>query len=68
MEFQALVTEYLKHHTARELADYCEAAVMTIVRWSIGFSKPMPGMQAFVTEYIDDLREKEGWDHGEEVL
>lgn len=59
--FSSLVTEYLKHHTARELADHCECMVPTVTRWANGFVKPMPGIMRWVTVYINKIRTKENW-------
>lgn len=40
-EFRLLVSEYLKHHSNRELADYCECIPSTITRWAEGKALPM---------------------------
>ena len=61
LKFPALVIEYLKHHTARELADHCECAVATVTRWANGFVKPMPGVMQWVTNHINELRKQENW-------
>jgi len=61
MDFQESVAEYLKHHTAREMADYCECIPSSVTRWALGISKPLPGMQREIINYIDELRVKESW-------
>lgn len=61
LEFPSLVTEYLKHHTARELADHCECMVATITRWANNHTKPMPGVMRWVSTYINKIRQQENW-------
>lgn len=61
MNFSELVSEYLKHHTNRELANEFECAPATVTRWASGVSKPLPGMQKIVTDHIEKIRKTEGW-------
>ncbi len=61
MNFHELVAEYLKHHTDRELADYCECIPSSVTRWAMGVAQPMPGMQKEIIDYINAIRVKENW-------
>ena len=55
-EFKVLVAEYLKHHTNRELADFCECIPSTVYRWASGEAVPMGGMQRVVIQHIKKIR------------
>lgn len=61
LEFPQIVSEYLKHHTNRELADYVECIPSTIIRWANGSSRPMPGVIKCVMAYINKIRQEENW-------
>jgi hypothetical protein len=61
IEFPELVSEYLKHHTAIELAGEFECAVSTVNRWAKGTAKPREGMKIMVIEHINWCRIEEQW-------
>ena len=61
MTFAELVTEYLKYHTTRELADVVECIPSTVNRWANGISVPMPNTKQWITNYINKLRAEEQW-------
>lgn len=60
-EFKDLVSEYLKHHTAIELADEYECAVSTVNRWSVGVASPRDRVKSHVINYINKVRTEEKW-------
>jgi hypothetical protein len=60
-EFSEAVAEYLKHHTTRELADYCECIPSSVSRWATEAGTPLPSMQKAVIDYIAKIRKDEGW-------
>lgn len=61
LTFSMLVSEYLMHHSHRELADYVECIPSTVLRWASGTATPMRGVQKMIIKHINEVRHKEGW-------
>ena len=60
-KFSELVSEYLKHHTVRELAEMVNVSHTTVRRWASADSIPHKAIQPTIIRCINEVRTKEKW-------